>query len=111
MRAEGMAEGMVVGREEGMAEGMAVGMNKARIGQILNLRIQKNMGIEEISGILDTSPEFVQLVVALAELSQSYLDYCEEQGEEPNYEVFLEEAKKRFDVSAETINTVALGSN
>ncbi len=95
-------EGVAIGREEGVA----IGINKAHANSILNLRIKLGMGSDQIADALGMQPEFVQLVIAIAELSHSYLDYCSEHGEEPDYGVFLTKAKQKFNVTENDIEAV-----
>lgn len=51
--------------------------------------------------------EIVNLVIDICDLSTSYLQYCEENDEDPDYETFMNEAKNRFkNVSQEVIDLI-----
>ena len=99
-------EALEEGREEGREEGEQIGINRNRANLILNLKVKNTYSNEQISELLDIHIDLVNLVIAIADLSQSYLDYCNENYLEPDYGTFLEEARKQFNIPDESIEIV-----
>ena len=80
--------------------------NKRMIHTILKLKIQGNDSDEVIATSLGLDLNTVHLVIAIAELTQSYNNFCQEKGKEPNENEFMEEAKNHFGVPDNYIETV-----
>ena len=98
-------EGRKARKEECMLEGR-INTLKALVNTVLNLK-ERGFPPEEISEITNMQPDAVELFINSADLSQSYLDYCGENDEEPSYEVFSKEAAARFKgISQETIDAI-----
>lgn len=73
----------------------AIVLNKNITTIILNLQ-KKGTQSTEIAEIMSIPIEIVNLVTDIAYLSRSYLKYCDENNDEPDYETFSNETKNRF---------------
>ena len=87
-------------------ENQSSAINQELTNNILDLKIKHQYSNDDISNLLGVALEFVNLVVSIAELSQSFLDYCRDNDLEPDFDVFLEEARKKYDIPDEYIKSI-----
>ena len=70
--------------------------NKMYVNGVLNLKQKEGFSNEKISEILNISLDFVNFVMVIVDLSHKYLDFCAENDDQPQYQEFLEEARKLY---------------
>ena len=90
----------------GQRIGIEIGERLASARFALNLKINWNYSNEKIAELLYVNIEFVNFVDTNANLSQSYINQCKKNDEEPDFEVFLQEARKQIIISEENLEIV-----